>query len=112
MDYEYENDLREKDEEYKKGLIPKENHMILNSEIPPETYNISLFQTNIIINYLQKAGLLKSKCICPICLSEMYMIIQTSSIDKLVWRCHKRNPNMILKKIYVTVLFLKGFRLK
>ena len=112
MDFEYNNGLKENDEEYKKGLIPQENHMILNNEIPPEIYNISFFQTNIIVNYLQKAGLLKSKFICPICLSEMNMILQNSSIDKLVWRCHKRNPQHDIKKNIREGSIFEGFQIK
>ena len=46
MDFEYDND--KKDEEYKKGLIPNENHMLLNNDKPPEIYNIPFFKRIIL----------------------------------------------------------------
>ena len=60
MESEYNEYLREKDKEYKKGLKHDLNNIIKHNENHPEIYNLSSFQSNVIINYLQKTKLLKN----------------------------------------------------
>ena len=92
MESEYNEYLREKDKEYKKGLKHDLNNIIKHNENHPEIYNLSSFQSNVIINYLQKTKLLKKNFICQICGSQMKMVTQNNSKDKILWRCHKRAP--------------------
>ena len=84
MEFEYKESLRENDEKYKKELIPDSNNIIIHNENHPEIYNLSSFQSNVIINYLQKTKLLKNNFICQICGSQMKMVTQKNSIDKVI----------------------------
>ena len=88
MESEYNEYLRENYEEYKKGLKPDSNNIIIHNENHPEIYNLASFQSNVIINYLQKTKLLKNNFICQIYGSQLEMVIQNNSIDKVIWRCH------------------------
>ena len=88
MESEYNEYLRENDEEYKKGLKYDSNNIIIHNENHPEIYDLASFQSNVIINYLQKTKLLKNNFICQIYGSQLEMVIQNNSIDKVIWRCH------------------------
>ena len=91
-DIEYQEEFKDNDEEYKKGLESNPNEINENIEDPPKIYNPASFQINVIINYLQKNGLFKNKNICKKCGSNMNLVTQNSTIDKVIWRCHKRSP--------------------
>ena len=84
MEFEYKESLRENDEKYKKELIPDSNNIIMHNENHPEIYNLASFRSNVIINYLQKTKLLKNNFICQICGSQMKMVTQKNSIDKVI----------------------------
>ena len=70
-----QDELRDNDEEYKIGLIIDLNNVIIKNKKPPEIYNISSFQSNMIINHLQKKISKKNKVICPKCRYQMNMVI-------------------------------------
>ena len=92
MDIEYNDEFKFNDEEFKKGLEPNANAINENMEDPPKIDNPASSQINIIINYLQKTGLLRNQNICQKCGRKMNMVTQNSTIDKVIWRCHKRSP--------------------
>ena len=92
MEIDYDPELINNDEEYKKGLLKEEDYINEIDEVPPTVYNPSLFQPEIIIKYLQNKRLLKNNLICPECNNFMSLVKNKASCDKLIWRCHKRNP--------------------
>ena len=69
------------------------NENTINSllEEPPAIYNPSTFQGGIIIKYFQNIGLIIKKN-CPIYGDLMNLCKRNDIIDKIAFRCHKRNP--------------------
>ena len=110
MESEYKEGLRENNEKYKKGLVPDSNNIIIHNENHPEIYNLASFQSNVII--LQKTKLLKNNFICQICGSQMKMATQNNSIDKVIWRCHKRAPPHDVKTNIREGSIFEGFQIE
>lgn len=97
MDIEYDSELSNNDIECKKGLSPKENNINNIIDEPPIVYNPNSFAPEVIIHYWQKLKLLKNMQYCNICGNAMNMCKKGDAIDRLVWRCHKRNPSQDIK---------------
>lgn len=94
MKIDLDDELKENDEEYTKGLLPFTNIIEQNSDSPPNIYNPAQFQENVIIKFLQNDKVIKDRNICPKCGELMNKLMHKPSIDNLIWRCHKRsNPH-------------------
>ena len=112
MDPEYNVEFEDNDKEYKEGLESNPNLFNEINDEPPTIYNPASFQANIIINYLQKQKILRSNIVCPKCGNVMNMISNNASIDKLVWRCHKRQPSHDIKINIREGSIFEGFQIK
>ena len=93
MDIEYDENLRNNDIEYEKGLEGPEILIPLINENPPTIYNPISFQTELIVQFMQNKGILTANRRCLICLSAMNIVKDQNAADKLIWRCQKRKPS-------------------
>ena len=92
MDIEYDENLRNNDLEYERGLEGPEILIPIINENPPTIYNPISFQTELIVQFMQNKGILMANRRCPICLSAMNILKDQNAADKLIWRCQKRKP--------------------
>ena len=92
MEIRYEPELSNNDLEYQAGLISNDNSGNNIIESPPLIYNPANFQPELIIKYFQSIGFIDKSKICPKCGNIMNICKRNDTIDKVSWRCHKRNP--------------------
>ena len=92
MEIRYEQELANNDLEYQAGLIANDNSINNIIESPPPIYNPANFQPEVIIKYFQSIGFIDKVKNCPKCGDMMNICKRSDTIDKISWRCHKRNP--------------------
>ena len=92
MEIRYEQELANNDLEYQAGLIANDNSINNIIESPPPIYNPANFQPETIIKYFQSIEFIDKTKNCPKCGDIMKMCNRNDTIDKVSWRCHKRNP--------------------
>ena len=92
MEIRNEPELSNDDLEYQAGLIDNDNAINNIIQSPPLIYNPANFQSELIIKYFQSIGLIDKSKKCPKCGNIMNISKRTDTVDKVSWRCHKRNP--------------------
>ena len=92
MEIRNEPELSNDDLEYQAGLIDNDNAINNIIQSPRLIYNPSNFQSELIIKYFQNIGLIDKSKKCPKCGNIMNICKRTDTVDKVSWRCHKRNP--------------------
>ena len=93
MEIEENENLEDNDKEFRDGL--KDRNIINDdnlNENPPNVYNPSLFQTELLINYFQDKKIFKKFVNCPKCGQKCKMVKDIQRIDNYVWRCRSNNP--------------------
>ena len=93
MEIEENENLEDNDKEFRDGL--KDRNIINDdnlNENPPNAYNPSQFQTELLINYFQDKKIFKRIVNCPKCGQQCKMVKDIQRIDNYVWRCRSNNP--------------------
>ena len=98
MDIEENENLKENDEEFRKGL--NLGNIINNEDLnenASNVYNPPQFQTELLINFFQNKKILKKVVTCPKCGKQCIMVKDKQKIDNYVWRCRSNNPSHDIK---------------
>ena len=98
MDIDEVENLKENDEEFRKGL--NLGNIINNEELienASNVYNPPQFQTELLINYFQNKKIFKKVVNCPKCGKQCIMVKDKQKIDNYVWRCRSNNPSHDIK---------------
>ena len=94
MDIDEVENLKENDEEFRKGL--NLGNIINNEELienASNVYNPPQFQTELLINYFQNKKIFKKVVNCPKCGKQCIMVKDKQKIDNYVWRCRSNNSS-------------------
>ena len=98
MDFDEVGNLKENDEEFRKGL--NSGNIINNEELnehASNVYNPPQFQTELLIKYFQNKKIFKKVVICTKCGKQCIMVKDKQRLDKYVWRCRSNNPSHDIK---------------
>ena len=105
-------DIEANDIKYKRGLIVKENAINALIEDPIVSYNTSSFKKEITIKYFLNVGLINKVKYCLKCGDLMNICKRNDTIDKISFRCHKRNPEHDIKINLLNGTIFENFQIK